>query len=85
MFEKHKEIPLLLQVVFSFLADVQTRAVISMADSVRQMDPFSDEAHDTVDAIASHIYHADKSTKHLHKILQNSNLIVIFTRYHIEC
>ncbi|VDK79577.1 unnamed protein product [Litomosoides sigmodontis] len=61
----------------SLLADVQTRAVISMTDSVRQMDPYSDEAHDTVDAIASHIYHADKSTKHLHKI-QNSNLVPIW-------
>ncbi|CAG9538363.1 unnamed protein product [Cercopithifilaria johnstoni] len=66
--------------MLNWTSNVQTRAVISMTDSVRHMDPCSDEAHDTVDAIASHIYHADKSTKHLHKILQNSNLLVIFTR-----
>ncbi|KAK6107282.1 Innexin family protein [Brugia pahangi] len=66
--------------MLNWTSNVQTRAVISMADSVRQMDPCSDEARDTVNAIASHIYHAEKSTKHLHKILQNSNLLVIFTR-----
>ncbi|EJW78194.1 innexin family protein, partial [Wuchereria bancrofti] len=66
--------------MLNWTSNVQTRAVISMADSVRQMGPCSDEARDIVDAIASHIYHAEKSTKHLHKILQNSNLLVIFTR-----
>ncbi|VIO99870.1 conserved hypothetical protein [Brugia malayi] len=66
--------------MLNWTSNVQTRAVISMADSVRQMDPCGDEARDTVNAIASHIYHAEKSTRHLHKILQNSNLLVIFTR-----
>ncbi|VDP16939.1 unnamed protein product [Onchocerca flexuosa] len=66
--------------MLNWTSNVQTRAVISMADSVRQMDPCSDEAHDTVDAIASHIYHADKSTKRLHKILKNYNLLTIFAR-----
>lgn len=53
-----------------------------MADSLRQMDPFSDEAHKTINAIAYHIYLADKSAKRMHRIPQNSNLLVTFTRYH---
>ncbi|VBB32720.1 unnamed protein product, partial [Acanthocheilonema viteae] len=67
--------------MLNWTSNVQTRAVISMTDSVRQMDPCSEEARDIVDAIASHIYHADKCTKHLQEIFQNSSLFVIFTRY----
>ncbi|KAL3999144.1 Innexin family protein [Acanthocheilonema viteae] len=66
--------------MLNWTSNVQTRAVISMTDSVRQMDPCSEEARDIVDAIASHIYHADKCTKHLQEIFQNSSLFVIFTR-----
>ncbi|EJD74146.1 hypothetical protein LOAG_18497 [Loa loa] len=66
--------------MLNWTSNVQTRAVISMADSVRQMDPCNDEANDIMDSIANHIYYADKSTKQLPKILQNSNLLVIFTR-----
>ncbi|MCP9263514.1 Innexin [Dirofilaria immitis] len=70
--------------MLNWTSNIQTRAVISMADSVRQMNPCGAEANNIVDSIAYHIYHVTKSTKHLKKILQKSNLLVILTRIFTE-
>uniref|UniRef100_A0A915PIZ3 Innexin n=1 Tax=Setaria digitata TaxID=48799 RepID=A0A915PIZ3_9BILA len=66
--------------MLNWTANIQTRAVISMASSIRQMNPKNNETCGIINAIAYHIYHANKDINHLHKILQNSNLLVAFTR-----
>ncbi|VDK27589.1 unnamed protein product [Gongylonema pulchrum] len=65
--------------MLNWTANVQTRAVISMGSSARQMDPCSNEAKEMLDAIANHMYHANRA-KPLRKTLQNTNPLIILSR-----
>ncbi|VDN05621.1 unnamed protein product, partial [Thelazia callipaeda] len=70
--------------MLNWTANVQTRAVISMANSLGGMDIYSEEAQDILDTIANHIYRASKSNTYLRRTLQNSNLFVTVVRFFIK-